>query len=56
MLVIDHACATYAAVYGVLSANHPPHKATAATELASAVTHLVHTATKSHSPLIISGE
>ena len=56
VLVIDHACATYAAVYGVSSVNHPPHKATAATELASAITHLIHTATKSHTPLIISGD
>ena len=47
MLVIDHSFATYAAIYGVSSANHPPHKVTAATELASAVAHLVHTATKS---------
>ena len=56
MLVIEHACATYAAVYGVSSANHPPHRATAATELASAVAHLVHAATKDHTPLIISGD
>ena len=56
MLVIEHACATYAAVYGVSSANHPPHRVTAATELASAVAHLVHAATKDHTPLIISGD
>ena len=56
MLVSEHVCATYAAVYGVSSANRPPHRVTAATELASAVAHLVHAATKGHSPLIISGD
>ena len=42
MLVIEHAPATYAAVYGVSNANHPPHRAIAATELASAGTHISH--------------